>query len=251
MQGWENLPTKFRPNVQSLHELNPTFEHLQWDEEGLRRECAKISPAVLKKFNSFQTMLQKVDLGRYVVLYNYGGVSVDTDMKSLKPIMATPNVRDHDFIVSSAAFPIGLAGWVNNALIMCRSQHPILHELIMSIAEDRRAAADFATKELLTSATTGPGKFNTILATHRSEIFVLDNAYFEPCFSVDPLCAPGPQSIMDHQHELSWFSDLTKWLCQILIIILYCTLYVGLPVTVIFLLYPYVKKGVRKLGKLS
>lgn len=250
MQGWENLPTKFKPNVQSLHELNPSFEHLQWDEQSLRRECAKISPAILAQFDSLQTMLQKVDLGRYVVLYNYGGVSVDTDITSLKPIMATPNVRDHDFIVSFAAFPIGLAGWVNNALIMCRSQHPILHELIMSIAEDRRVAADFATKELLTSATTGPGKFNTILATHRHEIFVLDNAYFEPCFSVDPLCAPGSRSIMDHQHELSWFNGFTKWLCQILIIILYCTLYVGLPLTALVFLYPYVQKGIRKLGKL-
>ena len=195
-------------------------------------------------------MLQKVDLGRYVVLYNYGGVSVDTDMKSLKPIMATPQMEDHDFIVSSAAFPIGLAGWVNNALIMCRSQHPILHELIMSIAGDPRGAADFASKELLTSATTGPGKFNTILAKHLSEIFVLDHTYFEPCFSVDPLCQPGSQSIMDHRHELSWFNGFTKWLCQILIIILYCILYVGLPVTVLVFLYPYIQKGIRKLGKL-
>jgi mannosyltransferase OCH1-like enzyme len=250
MQGWENLPTKFRPNVQSLHELNPSFEHLQWDEEGLRRECAKISPAALAKFDSFQTMLQKVDLGRYVVLYNYGGISVDTDMKSLKPITATPNFATSDFIVSSAAFPISLAGWVNNALIMCRSQHPIFHELIMSTTEDRRAAADFATKELLTSATTGPGKFNTILANHRAEIFILDNAYFEPCFSIDPLCAPGPQSIMDHRHELSWFNGITKWLCQILMIALYIVLYIGLPGVLLVFLYPYIQKGIRKLGKL-
>jgi len=250
LQGWANLPDKFKPNVQGLHELNPSFEHLQWDEQSLQKECARVGPAVQAKFDSFPHLIQKVDLGRYVVLYNYGGISVDTDMISLKPIAGTPNFAAHDFIVSSAAFPISLTGLINNALIMCRPQHPILHELIMSIANCQLQAADFASKELFIDATTSPSKFNSILGSHTKEVLVLDYSYFEPCFSVDPLCSPTARSIMDHRHELSWFNGITKWLCQILIVALYIILYVGLPGTVFFFLYPYIQKGIRKLGKL-
>jgi len=223
--------------------MNPDFEHMQWDEESLREECAKVDPAVLTKFDSFPHLIQKVDLGRYVVLHNYGGVTVDTDMKSLKSIIATPHFTEHDFIVSSSAFPTNLAGWINNALIMSSPQHPILHELIMSIAHCQRKESDFTSKELFIDATTSPSKFNSILGRHRSEILVLDHRYFEPCFSVDPICAPGEQSIMDHKHELSWFNGITKLLCQILIVLIYGLLYIGIPGLVIAGLYYFVRRS--------
>jgi mannosyltransferase OCH1-like enzyme len=191
-----------------------------------------------------------VDLGRYVVLYNYGGISVDTDMKSLKPIESTPhfNESESDFIVSYSAFPANLAGWINNALIMCRPHHPILLELITSIADCRRIAEEFSTKELYIDATTSPSKFNGVLYRHLSDIVILDHTFFEPCFSVDPVCRPGPVSIMDHKHELSWFHGYTKLLGQLTFIVLYVALYVGLPILAVIGLYygiSYIMKAGR------
>ena len=239
LQGWSELPDKFKPNVQSLHDLNPDFEHKTWDEAGLRRECGRISAAVQAKFDSFPHLIQKVDLGRYVVLYNYGGISVDTDMKSLRPIETTPHFSESesDFIVSYSAFPANLAGWINNALIMCKPHHPILLELITSIADCQRTADEFPTKELYIDATTSPSKFNGVLYRHLSEIVILDHTFFEPCFSVDPVCRPGPTSIMDHKHELSWFHGYTKLLGQLTFIVLYAALYVGLPILATLGLY--------------
>jgi mannosyltransferase OCH1-like enzyme len=248
LQGWSALPEKFKPNVQGLHDLNPDFEHKVWDEASLRRECGRISPSVQAKFDSFPHLIQKVDLGRYVVLYNHGGISVDTDMKSLRPIEFTPQFSTHDFIVSYSAFPANMLGWINNALIMCRPGHPILLELITSIADCQKKVADFASKELYIDATTSPSKFNSVLYKHSAHILILDHTFFEPCFSVDPICSPGSSSIMDHKHELSWFHGFTKVLCQIFIVLIYGILYIGIPGLLLggmYYGYPYIVRSLR------
>lgn len=237
IQGWDKIPSKFKQNVSLLEELNPDFEHKKWDMEGLRAECAKFSLAAREKFDSFKYLVQKVDFGRYMVLYNYGGVSVDTDMVSLKSINEAPKFLEADFIISSSAFPANLIGWVNNALIMCRRGHPILLELIQSIIDANLNEQDFSTKELYIDATTSPSKFNSIVYRHINDVVVLNYKYFEPCFSVDPLCMPGSRSIMDHRHELSWFHGALKVLAQVIIVFIYFLLFVLFPLLFIYAIY--------------
>ena len=44
---------KYKGNNEKLRNLNQNWEHMTWDEEGLRAECAKFSPEALAKFESF------------------------------------------------------------------------------------------------------------------------------------------------------------------------------------------------------
>lgn len=232
LQGWDKLPKKFSQNVNLLHSFNPSYTHMQWDEKSLRVECGKINPQVLAMFDSFKYLVQKVDLGRYVVLYNYGGISVDTDMKSFKTLDLTPGITTHDFIVSYSAFPGNVLGIINNAFIMTKKEHPILYKLIMSIATTEIKESDFPTKELYIFASTSPSKFNEYMYANRNDIMILDRVYFEPCFSIDPICNPSDKSIMDHKHELSWFNGWTKIFVQFLIILLYVFLIMIIPVII-------------------
>jgi mannosyltransferase OCH1-like enzyme len=245
MQGWDNIPSKFKANVALLEDKNPEFNHRKWDEESLRVECARFSPAARDKFDSFKYLVQKVDFGRYVVLYNYGGVSVDTDMVSLKPINNTPKFSEANFIISSAAFPANIIGWLNNALIMSKKGHPILLELIQSIIDTKVNERDFTSKELYIDATTSPSKFNSIVYRHINDVVVLNYEYFEPCFSVDPICRPGAKTIMDHQHELSWFHGKAKILAQVLILLVYFLLFICLPLLLIWFIY-FIARPTRK-----
>jgi mannosyltransferase OCH1-like enzyme len=234
LQGWDKLPEKFSENVKLLHSMNTNYTHMQWDEKTLREECNKINPQVLATFDSFKYLMQKVDLGRYVVLYNYGGISVDTDMKSFKTLDVTPGFATHDFIVSYSAFPGNILGVVNNAFIMTKKEHPILYKLIMSIVNTKVNESDFPTKELYIDATTSPSKFNKIMYANKDDIMILDHQYFEPCFSIDPICKPSDKSIMDHKHELSWFNGWTKIFVQILIILLYVVLLMIFPIIILW-----------------
>lgn len=236
MQGWSELPAKFAENVELLHRLNPEYKHMKWNDAGLRLQCALLGPHVVAKYDSFQHLVQRVDLGRYVVAYNFGGVTVDVDMKSFKPISATPGLATGDFIVSQSAFPATLVGFINNALIIVKPHHPVLLEIINDICALDAKEHDYISKELYIGATTGV-PFYKIIKRRKSEVTIIDSRYFEPCFSVDPICSPDRAAIMDHRHELSWFSGGMKLFVSVLILVLYVVFFLVLPGYLLFVTF--------------
>ena len=177
MQGFKNIPDKFKNNVETLHSLNLEYEHKQWDESMLRDECKKYSEECLERFNSLEQMILKVDLGRYVVLYNYGGISVDTDMEQLKPIRTLPDINSNKFMISKCAFPYNIIGMLNNAVIITPANNEILEKIIETIINDKRKASDFSTKEMHTQYVTGPAFINNILQNISMPYTIIDNKY--------------------------------------------------------------------------
>jgi len=210
MQGWDKLPEKFRDNVNRLHLMNAEYKHMQWDEKTLREECAKISKECVAKYDSFEHMISRVDFGRYVILYNYGGISIDTDMYPMRSISNTPGLDKHDFIISSAAYPYNIVGYLNNGVIICKEKHDILLKIINDIINDRRKTSDFMSKDLFVHKTTGPLFIRRELEPFMDRIYILDYKYYEPCVSADKFCKVSDEAIMDHRHELSWMSEPLK-----------------------------------------
>ena len=206
MQGFENIPEKFKKNVEALHALNPEYEHRQWNESLLREECEKYSSECLERFDSFELMTLKIDLGRYVVLYNYGGISVDTDMEQLKPLSTLSYSELNGFTISKTAFPLKLFGFLNNAVIITPPQNNILKNIIDRIIADNRSVSDFSSNNSMVDETTGPRFINNTLSSINIPYTILDNKYFEPCSSLDYFCRVHKDSIMNHHHEGSWRS---------------------------------------------
>jgi len=233
LQGWDELPEKFHKNVRLLEQKNPEYRHMKWDEESLRRECEKIGPEVLARFDSFSYLIQKVDLGRLVVLYNYGGISVDTDMKPLRPIASTPHLDSAECMISMGAFPLNIIGHTNNAVILCRPGHPFVEDAVQTIAGASVKEADYSTKELYIDATTGPRFLEVVIGRHREKIVFLNNKFYEPCFSVDPICRPSEDSIMLHEHEMSWVSPFFRDLFRVLFPLIY-VLMVAIPLAILY-----------------
>ena len=218
-QGWDELPDKYKENVELLHKINEKYKHMQWDERSLQVECAKISNDVLVKFNSFNHLIQKVDLGRFVVLYNYGGVSIDTDMKPLKSIDTTPSIETADCIVSKGSFPLNVFGYTNNALFLIKPKHPLMYDIITSILKSKEKESSYFSKELYINATTGPTFIDAVIKRHSHEIIVIDNVYYEPCNQYFP-CKVGIETIMDHQTSNSWIDPNYIIIIKILIYVL-------------------------------
>jgi len=244
MQGWNNLPEKFQENVEGLHELNPEYKHMRWDEESLRQECLKYSRACMNKYNSFEYMHSKVDFGRYVVLYNYGGISVDTDMVSLRPIRDTPGLEDSEFFISELSYPGNLVGLKNNAVILCVAKHPIMKECIDLIIKDVRLPSDFKLKEEYVNETTGPIFIGRLVAKYKDAVKTMDYTYYEPCSPKDPYCEIPDKAIMDHQHELSWTSNTYQFLIWLMYFILhYFWIMLFVAVGAGYLFYRYFHKS--------
>jgi mannosyltransferase OCH1-like enzyme len=241
-QGWDVIPDKFQKNADNLAKLNPNYTHMKWDETSLRHECGKLGHEVVAKFDSFPHMIQKIDLGRYVVIYNYGGITVDTDMVPLKPIDETPGIQTGKLIVSGHAFPHKLFSTANNALIVAQPQHPFLKDLIHEIVK-KEIPSDglFNIGPLQVLITTGPYIFNSVLSNYRDSVIILDNIYFEPCAGIDILCFPGKEAIMDHQHYGSWIYSGAKTLGTIVLVLFYLIIFL-LPIGALYGLFVLFQK---------
>jgi len=226
LQGWDKLPEKFQKNVSRLHELNPEFQHMQWTDASLRDECAALGPDYLSTYDSFTVFISKVDFGRYVVLYRHGGISIDTDMESLRPLRDTPELDQSDFIVSSSPIFPKWCNLANNALIICTPDHSIMKHMLDTIVSEQLSVTKYPINGLYVTNTTGPLFINRVLRQFGDKIHMLDNKYFEPCLSGDMFCTDFDKTIMNHRHELSWLNPVTKFIIRNIVFIVIALFFV-------------------------
>lgn len=215
MQGWNNLPEKYLPNIKSIEEKNPDYKIIKWDKKSIRDVVKYLGDQYLQKFDGFKTLHQQIDFGRYCVLYAIGGISCDLDVVAIKGFSKTPEINSSEFIVSynsSSAFENwakhGKSASLNNATILVSKNNPIMKGLIdhiMTLSCDINQS-----KESCIQDTTGPREFTKYLDQYKDQIVVLDNVYFEPCNGADLACSISPETIINHRHEGSWLSDSTK-----------------------------------------
>jgi mannosyltransferase OCH1-like enzyme len=222
-QGWNNLPENYHGNSEKLRILNQNWEHMKWDEEGLRAECAKFSQEALTKFEKFPRMIQKIDFGRYVVLHNYGGVSVDCDAESLRPLDKIPCIYTTDFIVSkwserskfeSFACHRGLGEglvMLNTATVACSKEHPLMKRFIEFLIENE---SECLVDEIYdVEVRTGPTIFSIFFNNFLDDIFVLDPEIVEPWGRVTR------RTVLDHKYACSWMWNLYQWIAPYYIFI--------------------------------
>lgn len=238
-QGWENLPEKYRENTEKLSILNQNWEHKKWDEHSLRAECEKFSQAALKKFDSFTQMINKIDFGRYIVLHNYGGVSVDCDAECLRPLEKIPGILNENFILSKWSQRSDFESWLchrglcssdyimfNNATFACEPKHPLMKHFIEFLIENKSWDDDIHWN---TEVQTGPTITSIFFNHFLDDIFVLDPEIVEPWGRVTR------RTVLNHKYACSWmwpiFREIAPYylsirnnLCYILIVALVSTL---------------------------
>lgn len=205
-QGWSNLPEKYHGDTEKLSILNQTWEHVKWDEQSLRTECEKFSPEALAKFDGFTNMIQKVDFGKYVVLHNYGGVSVDCDAECLRPLEKTPGIDRYDIILCKNSLnklenkvaSFGLAKdlvVLNNATICCSREHPLMKQFIEFLIENESWNEDLF---LDTQLKTGPLITSIFFNKFLDDILIVDSDIFEPFGNVNR------RTVLNHKYDQSW-----------------------------------------------
>ena len=205
-QGWDQLPFKYRECTSKLRQLNPDWTHMKWDERLLRLECEKVGPEILEKFDGFSEMTQKIDFGRYVVLYNYGGVSVDCDVEPLRPLTKIPGFYKYDLVIGknpltvmeNKATSLGLSKdlvMLNNATICCSEKHPIMQQLLNFLVENESWNEH---RMMDTQLKTGPLIISVFFKEFLDDILVLDSDVFEPFGNVTL------RTVLNHYFDQTW-----------------------------------------------
>lgn len=222
MQGWDQLPQKFTQNVEKLRLLNINWEHKTWDEAQLRAACEEYGVECLARFDSYEHLMQKVDFGRYVILYLYGGVTVDCDMEARKSLDEVPDIdtaplitckaNDSIFETSLVTFAhIRNDEWfINSAFICCEPGNKDMKKLIESCINDKTRRNDYFSQAYFISTTTGPIRISTVLKGANMTILypeVIESEY------------ENPKAIFIHDHQFSWTDQVSASLVKVYLFI--------------------------------
>ena len=237
-QGYSKLTRQvYLQNVQNWARLNPEWTVKVYDNESLQSACAQLGPEFLTVYNSFKKMHQKIDFGRYVVLYLYGGVSVDMDQYALRPIGMNTDVNNFINKANSGS-PQGALGLsmsevstaeamlysrqryiLGNAVILVTPKNKLLLRYIQKVAE--KVLRDTKIDHSI-NATTGPHFFNEFFyrmsvdgvdRNTGTSITVFPSEIFEPC-DLQGQCRLTDNTVSLHKYELSWLSPRFKHLAK-------------------------------------
>lgn len=219
-QGIDDIPQKYTPNIASIKTLAPDWKYYYWDETGLFQQCLLYSERCAKKFINYKHMHQKMDLARYAILYNLGGIYIDMDCELLKPLSTIPGLTKHELIISRLPgnylenmFATGSVHKksLNNGVILSSPKNIYMKKLIDAVVDfdsDSSFNPLYKNKQYCIYKTTGPHIFTHIFDQYKNDpnVLILDHEYFEPCFSANTYCTISDKTIINHKQDLSWVS---------------------------------------------
>ncbi len=224
LQGKKNVPPKLQVYSTKWKDFNPDFEYVLWDDEKIINEILPSFPERYGKiYATYPHLIQRADFGRYLILFLFGGIYVDMDMRPVQPlrelylrlrnceiIFGKTNNRVLDRLVFRAfgSSPDG----ANNAVIMCKPHSRIMESIITECSLMSNSVWKNVNKQLYIQKSTGPGLIGKVIERPdiKPAITLLDSRYFESCGLVDTLKAKCSldavtDAIAVHDYNLSWF----------------------------------------------
>ena len=234
-QGKDKIPIKFLHNIKSWKINNPNYKIIIWDESKIL-DLIKNKNYHLENLKKYKYMIQKIDYSKYLILYHYGGVYVDTDMYC--------NGNLDNFLLNDKInvgyFPIvRFYKTINNGFIGVPKNNDTILNIINKCNE---VNYDFYFKELTILFTTGPIFFDAHIKSEKNlNLLEQDIIYEIDDTDINKYNDKGKLAI--HLHEFSW---INKNLIYLINISMFTTKYFN-TITILFLvlvivLYLYTKK---------
>ena len=173
-QGLEAIPEKYRL-YSNTWRLESDFEYVFWDKSKIEN-LINCFPKFWSVYDSFPTMIEKIDYAKYVILYVLGGIYIDMDVFSVNSLKRFFDVYDdRDFIAFEHNTPffamvsnkvLGLRGqkMMNNAVIASKDKNQACLKLIQACAKkNQKWATNFISNEMRCLVTTGPIAFTNCI----------------------------------------------------------------------------------------
>lgn len=228
-QGCENITNKeFVLNKTNWELMNPTWNYYCLSNKDLENACKLFSKECHDIYKSLPIMHMKIDLGRYVYVYLYGGMYIDMDAYVLRNLDS--NVLINKIIsiyekenkhclglsmLNFYKFEKMISGIkYNNAFMISSPKNPLVKKMIQYILEQCKKYKDGSFTYNAVQYTTGPISFNNFFKTNTNEdsiIIEFKKDIFEPC-DLNHNCQITKDTLAIHQFEMTWVSPFMKYL---------------------------------------
>lgn len=217
----------------------------------------------------------RIDFGRYVTLYLYGGIYTDMDAYILRSLSKNKVFMDNivyeyeknielNSILGLSLFPVnmiesifytGKTKMFNNAVMISSSYNEILKELIKNIIklailnQEKIASQTQEVDHDLITKITGPIMVNKFINKFiqnnkdfllKNKIVYFNNTIFEPCAPFSN-CNISKDTISIHQMEMTWLSSITKNLIKFYYYVKNNVLLLILIFSIIFIYFYFTK----------
>lgn len=262
LQGEKHLNTHpksilFNENVKNWKLLNPDWNVKLVSNADLRNACKIFSKECLELYDSFELIHLKIDLGRYVLLYLYGGMYVDMDMYILRSLQTSKKIQQLLDKVNSNKHILGLSTLnldyqesfiyigrpmvINNAMMISTKQNPLLFLAIRTIIVKSYKYKDSNIYSKIQNST-GPVFINKFfskfidypLVNTQFHIEIFPHYYFEP-IPPDGYADIQDETIAIHKMELSWIPPYIKYSIRLYYKIKPFILYIIIQFVIIYL----------------
>jgi mannosyltransferase OCH1-like enzyme len=229
-QGYENIENKsYKENIKNWKILNPDWNYNLLSDTELQIACATYSKECITAYNKAEAMHTKIDLGKLVMVYLYGGIMVDMDMYALRSLEISRQIKEiiknyedngEDIIGLSLSNVNIIESYLlnntsimhNNAMVISSPKNKFLKLLIDYIINNIDTySGKGLDKSIYVQYTTGPRIFNQFVNNNKnsSKIISFDYKLFEPCIFGNE-CDIDTNTIAIHIYEGSWYSPTTK-----------------------------------------
>ena len=142
-QTW---PTRAVPNITgpwigAWTHVNPNFTHMFWTNRAILNFILCKYPDFYALFMRYQSAIERSDVFRYFVLYEYGGVYADVDMEPVRDMTSLitshhcllPVEPDAHALLARRAFANAFRMLLSNAIMACRPRHPFFRFVIETL----------------------------------------------------------------------------------------------------------------------
>ena len=161
---WDStaVPRTFLPWMSSWTRHHPHWQHWFWTPEDIRCLFRRRYARLAYLYESYATQLQRADVMRYFILHAFGGVYVDLDVESLRPLdpllanrscVLSEEPDEHVYLLHKQEKPN-----VMNTIMACRPGHPLFKELLRNLSS--------YTGNIDPIMTTGPFYMDSIVTTY-------------------------------------------------------------------------------------
>ena len=162
-QSWisKDLHPEVQKKVDNMRSLNPEYNHQLYTDSEIDEFVNTFYPGKISEcFNRLNVSVAKVDFWRYLVLYEYGGVYLDSSID----ISLDDFIRENDSaIITAETNPNTFVQW---ALIFDK-RHPILKKVI-EIVVDNIENNSYPNDVL---QMTGPQAYSKVIMSFHKELF--------------------------------------------------------------------------------
>jgi mannosyltransferase OCH1-like enzyme len=228
MQGIDKFPIKFQKYskiIKDMHALN--WNYIFWDKNSIQNLMNE-DENWKTKYKTFIYLHQKVDFAKLVILYKFGGIVIDADAYTIKPLDSLFDIhKDAELIVSFLKrdfLPIGniqslvtcnkFSECINNGNYIAKKESNILSYIIDEFINIPICSLEME-QMMCIKSTTGPYIFDKSINKYIKEnddsksVVILPYVFLEPCFNKK--CFITDETYIVHKHEMSWVNNIAKF----------------------------------------